>query len=259
MRIVRYPIRSIAVLVPVLMMLATGCSRTISTYGGDKQSQHGQRRAGVNEAAEARQNPVGQPHTGRGSSDQDGGSESSIPSLSRIQHPDPSGLGKSTGEERIVPDAIVTAPSVSGSNGSRRGIDMGAGSSSRGGSGKSGMLLDGARADEIDGLSDVFFGFDSAVITDAGKQALLTDVRWLQSHPDVSLFIEGHCDERGTNAYNLILGEKRAKAIRTFLGDQRLDRARFTVVSYGKERPFCQAHDESCYRQNRRAHFGLRD
>ncbi len=104
------------------------------------------------------------------------------------------------------------------------------------------------------GLRDVFFAFDSFVISEEGRQALSRDAEWVKSNPGTQLKVEGHCDERGTSAYNLVLGEKRAKAVRNYLVELGVASNRLSVVSYGKERPSCKEHAESCYSQNRRAH-----
>lgn len=108
------------------------------------------------------------------------------------------------------------------------------------------------------GLRDVFFAYDSWKITEEAKQALSADAEWIRANPTTMLKIEGHCDERGTQAYNLVLGEKRAKAVRNYLAELGVGAGRLTVVSYGKERPFCKEHDESCYQQNRRGHIVVR-
>lgn len=108
------------------------------------------------------------------------------------------------------------------------------------------------------GLQDVFFGFDSWTIIDSGKQALGVDAQWLKANDGKALTIEGHCDERGTQAYNLVLGERRAKAVRSYLADMGVDAKRLAVASYGKDRPFCRDHNEDCYQQNRRGHLVLR-
>jgi peptidoglycan-associated lipoprotein len=105
------------------------------------------------------------------------------------------------------------------------------------------------------GLRDVFFGYDSWVISEEGRQALAKDAEWLRTHPAAQLKVEGHCDERGTSTYNLVLAEKRAKSVRNFLTDLGISRDRFSVVSYGKERPFCKDRTEACYQQNRRGHL----
>lgn len=105
------------------------------------------------------------------------------------------------------------------------------------------------------GLRDVFFGYDSWVISDEGRQALARDAEWLRAHQSVILKVEGHCDERGSSSYNFILAEKRAKAVRNYLMELGIPKERVTVVSYGKERPFCRERSELCYQQNRRGHL----
>lgn len=115
-----------------------------------------------------------------------------------------------------------------------------------------------AAATAAAGLQDVFFAFDSWKITEAAKRALEADAQWLKANRTQMITIEGHCDERGTQAYNLVLGEKRAKAVRNYLIDLGIDPARLAVASYGKDRPFCREHTEDCYRQNRRGHLVLR-
>lgn len=105
------------------------------------------------------------------------------------------------------------------------------------------------------GLRDVFFAFDSFSISEEGRQALSRNAEWMKSKPNVRLKIEGHCDERGTSAYNLVLGEKRAKAVRNYLVELGVTANQMSTVSYGKERPFCKERVESCYAQNRRGHL----
>jgi peptidoglycan-associated lipoprotein len=113
-------------------------------------------------------------------------------------------------------------------------------------------------ATTLAGLKDVYFAFDSWNITEDGRQALLGDAEWLRSNPRQAVTIEGHCDERGTQAYNLVLGEKRAKAVKNFLLELGVVKERLGIVSYGKDRPVCKESDESCYQQNRRGHLSLR-
>jgi peptidoglycan-associated lipoprotein len=107
------------------------------------------------------------------------------------------------------------------------------------------------------GLQDVFFGYDQWALSDAGMEALDHGAAYLNNHPGAVLKIEGHCDERGTADYNMVLGEKRAKAARNYLADVRVKLQQVAIVSYGKERPFCLDRDESCYQQNRRDHMLL--
>jgi peptidoglycan-associated lipoprotein len=108
------------------------------------------------------------------------------------------------------------------------------------------------------GLRDVFFGYDSWTITEEGRQSLTQDAQWIKANAGSLVKIEGHCDERGTLAYNLVLGEKRAKAVRNYLVELGIGANRLSVVSYGKERPFCNERSESCYQQNRRGHVVVR-
>jgi peptidoglycan-associated lipoprotein len=108
------------------------------------------------------------------------------------------------------------------------------------------------------GLRDVFFAYDSWTISEEGRQALSRDAEWMKSTPSALVKVEGHCDERGTVAYNLVLGEKRAKAARNYLVELGVSANRLSVVSYGKERPSCNEHSESCYQQNRRGHLALK-
>jgi peptidoglycan-associated lipoprotein len=107
-------------------------------------------------------------------------------------------------------------------------------------------------------LNDVFFLYDSWKLTEDAKAGLERDAAWLKANPTKTLTIEGYCDERGTSAYNLVLGERRAKAARDYLIELGVEPGRLTTVSYGKERPFCTEHEEACYKQNRRAHLVLR-
>ncbi|MBH0199655.1 MAG: OmpA family protein [Nitrospira sp.] len=107
------------------------------------------------------------------------------------------------------------------------------------------------------GLQDVFFGYDQWTLSDAGMEALNQDVMYLKEHPRAVLRIGGHCDERGTSDYNLVLGDKRAKAALSYLVEAGVKSKQVSTVSYGKERPFCSDHDEACYQQNRRGHMLL--
>ncbi len=120
-------------------------------------------------------------------------------------------------------------------------------------SSSAGRQMDEFRAEAS--LQDVFFAYDSWTIPEDGRQALSRDAEWLKSNPSALVKVEGHCDERGTSAYNLVLGEKRSKAARNYLVELGVGANRLSVVSYGKERPSCNEHAESCYQQNRRGHL----
>jgi peptidoglycan-associated lipoprotein len=104
-------------------------------------------------------------------------------------------------------------------------------------------------------LKDVFFDFDKAILTDEAKKTLADNIKWLRANPAARTAVEGHSDERGTDEYNLALGEQRAKAIRDYLVAGGIDARRITTISYGEERPFAVGHDESAWRWNRRGHF----
>jgi len=107
------------------------------------------------------------------------------------------------------------------------------------------------------GLQDVFFGYDQWMLSDTGMEALNGDAQWLKDHPGAVMKVEGHCDERGTADYNVVLGDKRAKAARSYLIESGVAPKQVAIVSYGKARPFCTDPAESCYQQNRRGHVLL--
>ena len=107
------------------------------------------------------------------------------------------------------------------------------------------------------GLQDVFFGYDQWMLSDAGMEALNHDAQWLKDHPGAVMKVEGHCDERGTADYNIVLGDKRAQAARSYLVESGVGPKQVAIVSYGKARPFCTDPAESCYQQNRRGHVLL--
>jgi len=104
-------------------------------------------------------------------------------------------------------------------------------------------------------LSDAFFDYDQSDLREDARSALAADAEWLKKYPTVQVLVEGHCDERGTAAYNLALGERRSNGAKEYLASLGVDGSRLRTVSYGKERPFCTESSESCWQQNRRAHF----
>jgi len=104
-------------------------------------------------------------------------------------------------------------------------------------------------------LADVFFDFDKYDIRPSDAKTLDANANWLKSNPNHLVLIEGHCDERGTNEYNLALGERRAKSTMNYLVSQGVQANRITIISYGEERPQCTEHTEACWAKNRRSHF----
>ena len=108
---------------------------------------------------------------------------------------------------------------------------------------------------ETAALRDIHFDFDRFVSRPEDARILDANARWLLTHPGTLVLIEGHADERGTNEYNLALGENRARVAREQLVARGVAASRITVVSYGEERPTCRQTSEACWAQNRRAHF----
>jgi len=104
-------------------------------------------------------------------------------------------------------------------------------------------------------LQDVYFDFDESSLRDDARTALARDAQWLKKYPSVEILLEGHCDDRGTEAYNLSLGQRRAGATREYLDELGVTGARVRTVSYGKEKPFCSDETDVCRQENRRAHF----
>lgn len=104
----------------------------------------------------------------------------------------------------------------------------------------------------------VYFDFDSAVLKPEAQSLLQGKAQWLQDNPDVTaIIIEGHCDERGTDAYNMALGAKRAEAVKNYLTNLGVDISALETQSYGEEKPAALGHNEEAWSQNRRASFVL--
>ncbi|HUT54592.1 MAG TPA: peptidoglycan-associated lipoprotein Pal [bacterium] len=106
-------------------------------------------------------------------------------------------------------------------------------------------------------LHDVHFEFDSPGLSDAAQSILAINADWLAKHPAVKVEIEGHCDERGTDEYNLALGAKRAKAVYDAMVKLGIDESRMRTISYGESVPVDQGHTEEAWARNRRAHFAI--
>ncbi|MGC8718854.1 MAG: peptidoglycan-associated lipoprotein Pal [Thermodesulforhabdaceae bacterium] len=102
---------------------------------------------------------------------------------------------------------------------------------------------------------DIHFDFDSSVIREDAKPILNKKAEFLRKYPTLTITIEGHCDERGTNEYNLALGERRAHSAWQYLVNLGINPERMQMISYGEERPIAKGHDEASWAKNRRAHF----
>jgi len=145
---------------------------------------------------------------------------------------------------------------AAGSNLARGGAAGGASSVAQSGS----QLVAAARPQPkefggVTGLQDIHFDFDKYVIRPEDTQLLSANAEWLRDHPRAVILIEGHCDDRGTNEYNLALGNHRAESALKYLLSRGIARTRMSTLSYGEERPLCTEETEECWAQNRRAHF----
>jgi peptidoglycan-associated lipoprotein len=219
----------------VLVVLQMGCSKSIQANAGSKSLEHQPAKPVM--AASNRlgaESVLGEPQAGPKSLNA-ASSRNGASSLSDAPSLNPQGDDRSAGDVLIA--------KVEPSDAARRQVED---------------IKEEQAATAMAGLMDVYFPFDSWNITEDGRQALQSDAEWLRTNPGKMLLIEGHCDERGTQAYNLVLGEKRAKAMRNFLVELGVTGDRLKTVSYGKDRPFCRESDEACYRQNRRGHVVVR-
>ena len=106
-------------------------------------------------------------------------------------------------------------------------------------------------------LQDVYFDYDKAILRDEALAALQRNAEWLKRWAGTKIIVEGHCDARGTNEYNLALGDKRAVAVQSYLASLGVAADRIMAVSKGEESPFCTEEVESCLSQNRRGHFTI--
>jgi peptidoglycan-associated lipoprotein len=228
---------AMAVAASVALLGVSGCSKKSLQSGGDTQTSQ-QAKTAKSESTEGSRTGVGNfPDTSMQSA---GGSGLR-------------GLDKDPSEERVGNGA--------GAGSSGPGANLGAGSllAKADTSDTAARQMEEIRAEQAAstaaGLRDVFFNYDSWTISDDQRQSLNRDADWMRSNSAAMVKVEGHCDERGTSAYNLVLGEKRAKAVRNYLVELGISANRLSVVSYGKERPSCLDHAESCYQQNRRGHL----
>ena len=177
--------------------------------------------------------------------------------------------GAGTGAGGSGGGTMGSGPGAGGAMGSG-GAGAGAGGTGAGGAGSAGAGGAGGAAAtgttipslpspkefvESAALRDVYFDFDRYDVRAGDKGMLDENAKWLKSNQSALLLIEGHADERGTNEYNLALGERRAKATRDYLVSVGIDAGRITVISYGEERPTCTEKTEGCWAKNRRAHF----
>jgi peptidoglycan-associated lipoprotein len=160
----------------------------------------------------------------------------------------------STSEESLS-DTAGAAGAGAGASG-LGSSDMGAGNGSGldSGTNLAGSAAPGSQADlEVNVGDRVFYGFDSSVLDDTGRQTVERQAAWLQQFPAVTVTVEGHTDSRGTTEYNLALGERRANAVKSYMSSLGVDPARVLTISYGKERLADPGNTEEAHALNRRA------
>ena len=117
------------------------------------------------------------------------------------------------------------------------------------------MNSDATDADLFSHVRDVYFDYDRYTVRADQSNITAADAKFLNEHPTLAIQIEGHCDDRGSEEYNIALGDNRANAVKAELVKLGVDPKRIRTVSYGKEKPFCSEDNESCWQQNRRDHF----
>ena len=106
---------------------------------------------------------------------------------------------------------------------------------------------------------DVYFAFNRADLLAEAQDVISRKLLWLLDNPDVIVIVEGHCDERGSNEFNMLLGEKRAGNVKTFLIGLGINRERIVTLSFGKELPVDPGHNEEAWAKNRRVHFRIQE
>lgn len=163
----------------------------------------------------------------------------------------------------------VAGKGQAGSSGGALGMENNNGASgilTKGRLGATGSPLGASAADETarrngaqfsKALRDVFFAYDSWRLSGPSHRILESNAEWLKAHPHARITIEGHCDERGTQAYNYVLGGRRAETAKQYLSHLGVPSYQMVVVSYGKDRPVCHVFSAECFRSNRRAHFAI--
>lgn len=113
--------------------------------------------------------------------------------------------------------------------------------------------LRGKEYKKVAQLETVYFDYDDATLRSDARNILAANAKWLKENKDVEIIVEGHCDERGTTDYNIALGDRRAKSVRSYLMKLGIKGNRVATISYGEERPDNTGHDEAAWSKNRRA------
>ncbi|NTW51814.1 MAG: peptidoglycan-associated lipoprotein Pal [Chlorobiaceae bacterium] len=168
----------------------------------------------------------------------------------------------------IIGAAMIILAGCSSKSAVSTGDASGAGSGAGSGTGAGVVVEDGSGAGKGAGsgsgagntfagpvLGDVFYDFDSSALSPEAQDQLKQNAVWFQRNSVPAVIVEGHCDERGTDEYNIALGERRAVAAKEYLVNLGVGNGRITAVSFGEERPFDPGHNEEAWAKNRRAHF----
>ncbi len=176
--------------------------------------------------------------------------------------------GCKSGKKMFTPEAAPPAPSTeaqSGATDANKTQPIGAegfgekplsADAGAAGAGKVQEMPGGVSAEQVEAaLKPVYFDYDSEGLGDAALGVLAANAQWLKSHAGVRVQVEGHCDERGTIEYNLALGQRRARSVKDHLVRLGVAADRLDLISYGKERPAVDGHDEAAWAKNRRAEF----
>ena len=167
---------------------------------------------------------------------------------------------RSGGFETSGPNGSDDGSATSGGSAGRFQSEPFLGDDSNSGSSGFGTMGDQARAlpfKDTDSLKDIYFKFDKYDLDDESRQILRRNASYLKANSSAAVEIQGHCDERGTNNYNVALGERRAQSTKMYLVSQGVSSRQIHTISYGEERPSCFDSNSACWLKNRRAHFRL--
>ena len=155
---------------------------------------------------------------------------------------------------------MCVALGVAGCSSKKKGVGEGEGAANVGNQGLGDTSLQALQKGELGAssggpLHDIHFSYNDYTVQPQDSSVLRDNANWLNAHPQSNVQVEGHCDERGSEEYNIALGAKRAQSAKDYLITLGISPGRISTISYGKELPLCQDHDETCWAQNRRDHF----
>ena len=166
------------------------------------------------------------------------------------------GGGTSDGSARSA-SATDNANEFAGSGGNGSGEKWGISPNGGNGTDVSDSQIAQQNFKETSNLKDIHFNFDQFGLDSNSKEVLKQNASYLKQNPGIKIEVQGHCDERGTNNYNIALGERRARSTKRYLVSQGIESSRINIISFGEEKPFCFDSNEDCWFENRRAHFML--